>query len=104
MKQTGRSMLMVSLGRFFLCALKTNEVSSVCEVAGEEILFFFGGLSGVGGGVVGLVMIGAGSMMAAFYVRSRVMVDLIVSGRVCDGGGGVSFSTQGVGRRTVVGR
>ena len=32
------------------------------------------------------------------------MVDLVVSRRVCDGGGGVSFSTQGVGRRTVVGR
>ena len=70
----------------------------------EILLFFFGGLPGVGGCVVGLMMIGAGSMMATCCVRSRVMVDLVVSGRVCDGFGGVSFSTQGVGRRTVVGR
>ena len=74
-------------------------------LSGEEILlFFFGELSGVGGDVVGVVMIGTGSMMAVFCVWSCVMVDLVVSGRVCDGGGGVSFSTQGVGRRTVVGR
>ena len=35
-------------------------------------------------------MTGAGSMMAVFYVRSCVMVELVVSGRVCDGGGGVA--------------
>ena len=74
-------------------------------LSGEKIpLFFFGELSGVGGGMVGLVMIGTGSVMAVFYVRLRVMVDLVVSGRVSDGGSGVSSSTQGVGRRTVVGR
>ena len=48
--------------------------------------------------MVGLVMIGAGSMMAVVCVRSCVMVDLVVSGRICDGGDGVPFSTQGVGR------
>ena len=51
--------------------------------------------------MVGL-MIGAGSMMAVVCVRSCVMVDLVVSGRICDGGDGVPFSTQGVGRRAVV--
>ena len=57
-------------------------------LSGEEILlFFFGGLSGVGGGVVGLVMIGAGSMMAVVCVQSCVKVDLVLSGRVCDSGG-----------------
>ena len=34
----------------------------------------FGGLSGVGGGVVARVMIGAGSMMPVFCLRSCVMV------------------------------
>ena len=39
------------------------------SLSGEEILLFFlGGLSVVGGGVVGLVMIGAGSTMAVFCV------------------------------------
>ena len=45
---------------------------------------------------------GAGSMMVVYCVRSCVMVDLVVSGRVCDGGGGVSFSTRGVCRRAGV--
>ena len=53
----------------------------------ETLLFFFGGLSGVGGGVVGLMMIGAGSMMAVFCVRSCVIVDLVVSDRICVDGG-----------------
>ena len=66
-------------------------------LSGEEtLLFFFGGLSGVGGDVVGLV-IGAGSMMAVFCVRSRVIVDLVVSGRICVDGGDVSFSWLGAG-------
>ena len=52
--------------------------------------------------MAGLMMIGAGSIMAVFCVRSCVMTDLIVSGTVCDGGGGVSSTTQGVGRRTAV--
>ena len=52
--------------------------------------------------MVGLMMIEAGSIMAVFCVRSCVMADLVVSGTVCDGGGGVSSSTQGVGRRTAV--
>ena len=48
-------------------------------LSGEDILlFFFGGLSGAGGGVVGLVMIGAVSMMAVICLRSCVMVDLVV--------------------------
>ena len=63
----------------------------------ETLLFFFGGLSGVGGGVVGLVMIGAGSMMAVFCVRSCVIVDLVASGRICVDGGDVSFSWLGAG-------
>ena len=63
----------------------------------ETLLFFFGGLSGVGGGVVGLVMIGAGSMIAVFCVLSCVIVDLVVSGRICVDGGDVSFSWLGAG-------
>ena len=67
-------------------------------LSGEEtLLFFFGGLFGVGGGVVGLVMIGAGSMMAVFCVRSCVIVDLVVSSRICVDGGDVSFSWLGAG-------
>ena len=64
----------------------------------------FGGLSGVGGGVCGRKMVRAGSVMAVFCVRSCVFVNNIVSGRVCAGGAGVSFSTQGVGRQAGVGR
>ena len=69
-------------------------------LSGEEILLlFFGGLSGVGGDVVGLVMIGAGSMTAIFCVRSCVIVDLVMSGRICVDGGKVSFSWLGGCRR-----
>ena len=50
--------------------------------------------------MTGRVMIGAGSMVAVFCVRSCVMVDLVVSGIIS--AGGVSFSTQGVGRRACV--
>ena len=41
-------------------------------------------------------MVGAVSMMAVICVRSCVMVDLVVSGRVSAASGGVSFSTQGL--------
>ena len=75
---------------------------SVAMAVGDCVRVFFDGLSGVGGGVVGRMMVGAGSMIVVFCVRSCVMVDLVVSGRVCDGGGGVSFSTQGVCRRAGV--
>ena len=61
----------------------------------ESLLFVFGGLSGVGGDVVGLVILDAGSMMAVFCVRSCVIVDLVVSGRICVDGGDVSFSWLG---------
>ena len=76
------------------------------SLSGEEILvFFFGELSGVGGSVVNLMMVGAGSMVAVFCVRSCIMVDLVLSGRVCVGRGVTSFSKQGIGSlRTVVGR
>ena len=38
------------------------------SLSGEEILlFFFDGLSGVDDGVVCLMMVGAGSMMATLY-------------------------------------
>ena len=65
--------------------------------------FFFGGLFGEEGGGVGFLITGAISMMAVFCVRSCVMVDLVVSGRVCDSGRGVSFPTLGFGRRAGVG-
>ena len=48
------------------------------------------------------MMVGAGSMMAVFCMWSCVMVDLVVSGRVCASGGGIS-PTQGIGRRAGVG-
>ena len=70
---------------------------------GDFVRVFFGGLSGVGGGVGGRTMVGNVSMMSVFYVRSCVMVDLVVSSRVTGGGGGVSFFTQGAGRRAGVG-
>ena len=70
--------------------------------SGEILLFFFDGLSGVGDGVVGLVMICAGSMLAVFCLRSCVMVDLVESCRVS--GGGISISTKGTGPRIAVGR
>ena len=67
-------------------------------LSGEEtLLFFFGGLSGVGGDVDGLLMIDTRSMMAVFCVRSCVIVDLVVSGRICVDGGDVSFSWLGAG-------
>ena len=43
----------------------------------------------------GLVMIGNGWMVAVFCVRSCVMCCLVVSGRVCVGGGGISLSIVG---------
>ena len=69
---------------------------------GDCILDFFGGLTGevdVAGG--GLVMIGDGWMVAVFRVRSCVMCCLGVSGSVCVGGGGISFSIVGCRRAGV---
>ena len=47
-------------------------------------------------------MVGAGSMVAVFCLRSCVMVDLEVSGTICAGDSGVS-STQGIGWLACVG-
>ena len=41
------------------------------------------------------MMIGDGWMVAVFCVRSCVMCCLVVSGRVCVGGGGISLSIVG---------
>ena len=40
-------------------------------------------------------MIGDGWTVAVFYVRSCVMCCIGVSGKVCVGGGGISFSIVG---------
>ena len=73
-----------------------RSLRSLVGDGGEKILvFFFGGLPGVGGGVVVLMMIGAGSMVTVFFERSCVMVALAVSGRVCVDCDGTSFSIKG---------
>ena len=75
------------------------------EISGR---LFFGGLSGVVGGVAGFMMTGDGSMLAVFWVWSYVMYSLAVSGSVCIVGGVASCSIQGVDWRAgvdvVVGR
>ena len=63
--------------------------------------FFFGGLTEVDVAGGDLVMIGDGRMVAVFCVRSCVMCCLGVSGRVCVGGGDISFSGVGCRRAGV---
>ena len=63
---------------------------------------FFGGLTGeVDVSCGGLVMIGDGWMVAVFCVRSCVTCCLVVSGRVCVVGGGISLYIVGCRRAGV---